>query len=69
MMKKLADYYAGQALAGLTSDNPDGPYNPKLMAQLAWAISDAMMVQRGIRREQYDEDMSTTDGGPPNNRS
>ena len=62
MMKKLADYYAGQALAGLTSDNPDGPYNPKLMAQLAWATSDAMMVQRGIRREQYDEDMSTTEG-------
>jgi hypothetical protein len=62
MMKKLADYFAGQALAGLTSDNPDGPYNPKLMAQLAWATSDAMMVQRGIRREQYDEDMSTTEG-------
>ena len=64
-MQKPPEYFAGQALRGLVSY----PYNPTQIAERAWAISAAMMVQRGIRREQYDEDMSPTDGGPPNNRS
>jgi hypothetical protein len=54
MMQKIADYFAGQALAG-TAENP---YNPTQIAERAWAISDAMMVQRGIRREsRYDADV------------
>ena len=46
-MKKLPEYFAGQALAG-TAENP---YNPTQIAHRAWAISDAMMLQRGARQK------------------
>ena len=60
MMQKPPDYFAGQALRGLVSY----PYNPTQIAERAWAISDAMMIQRGIRREsRYDADMGWP--GPP----
>ena len=46
-MQKIADYFAGQALAG-TAENP---YDPTQIAHRAWAISDAMMLQRGARKK------------------
>jgi hypothetical protein len=47
-MRKLPEYFAGQALAGLMGK----PYDPVQIANRAWAISDAMMLQRGARQKQ-----------------